>query len=230
MLLLVAGLLLPGAASAARTPFQIRCEDDISKTISVLTAQQSGYSIATHLSYQSLTRMKGDAPANSHVLGLTKTESRVEIGLSGAILQDAASGYECIAPRIMVKLFYVPVVVYVGSEFAPGTCAYQEILTHELRHMKAYMDHLPKVETLVRAALAKRFEDKPLYAPSGTAKSALVHEIDSGWMPYIKTEMGKVELQQAAIDSPEEYARLGKSCQGAILAIIARHGAPRRQP
>jgi coproporphyrinogen III oxidase-like Fe-S oxidoreductase len=142
--------------------------------------------------------------------------------LGGPVLQDAASGYECIAPKIDVKLYYAPVVIYVGNEFAPGTCGYQDVLTHEQRHLKAYMDHLPKVEKIVREAFAKRFEAKPLYAPSGTSMSALEHEISSSWMPFIKAEMAKVEVQQAEIDTPEEYARLGKACNGEIQAILQR--------
>ena len=73
----------------------------------------------------------------------------------------------------------------------------------------------------MREALTKRFGDKPLYAPSGTAMSALEHEIDSGWLPYIKAELAKVEIEQAAIDSPEEYARLGKACGGEIATCSA---------
>jgi hypothetical protein len=217
---LVLVLLAGSAAAAARTPFQIRCEDDISKTVSVLTSQQNGYAIDTHLSYHDLTAMKGAARANSYVLGMTKTESRMTIGLGGQILQDAVSGYECIAPRISVTLFYAPIVVYVGREFVPGSCAYDEILAHELRHMHTYQQHLPKVETVVREALARRFEARPLYAPSGTARSALEHEINTGWMPYIKSEMGKVEALQALIDSPQEYARLAKACGGEVQTIL----------
>lgn len=221
---LLLGACSAGTATAApattRTPFQIRCEDDIGKTVSVLTAQQNGYSIDTHLSYTALTAMKGGARANTYVLGLTRTESRIGMSLGGKLLQDSVSGYECVAPQIAVKLYYVPVVIYIGKEFPAGTCAYNEILTHELRHLKAYMDHLPKVEQLVRAALDKRFEAKPLYAPKGSANAALSSEINTGWLPYIKAEMAKVEVQQAAIDSPQEYARLAKACNGEIQNIL----------
>ena len=212
-------LPLPGSA-AARTPFQVRCEDDLGKTVSLLTARQSGYSLNHERSYKTLTQMKPPGRANAMVLGLTKTESRIEVKLAGAILQDAASGYECVAPQITVRLFYDPVVIYVGREFPAGSCSYAQILAHELRHMKVYLDHLPVVETAVRAALAHRFEAKPLYAPSGTARSALEHEVNSGWLPYIKAEMAKVELQQEAIDSVQEYARLGASCNGEITRIL----------
>lgn len=219
VLALASGSVL--AQAPARTPFQVRCEDTISKTVSVLTAQQNGYSIDTHLPYRALTAMKGVARSNAFVLGLTKTDSQVKIGLAGPMLFDPASGYECVAPQISVSLTYAPVIIYIGREFPPGTCAYDEILKHELRHMKTYMDHLPRVEKTVRAALAKRFEARPLYAPRGTAKAALAREIDTGWLPYIKAEMRKVETLQAAIDSPQEYARLGKACNGEIQTILA---------
>jgi hypothetical protein len=219
LLSIMLGVLAAGAASA-RTPFQIRCEDTISQTVSVLTASQNGYRVNTDLSYKALTGMKNPGRDRALVLGLTQTEFRVRIGLDGAILQDRASGYECIAPRIKVTLSYQPIVVYVGKEFAPGTCAYQEILTHEMRHLNAYMDQLPKVEKVVRAALAKRFENRPLYAPAGQASALLSKEIDTGWMPYIKAQLGKVDQLQAAIDSPQEYARLGKACKGEVGTII----------
>ena len=218
------------ALAAPRTPFQIRCEDTISKTVTVLTAQQATYSVDTHVSYRSLTAWKGAARANTYVLGLTKTESRVSMGLAGPMLQDPATGYECVAPQISVKLFYAPVVIYVGKEFPVGSCAYAEILKHEERHLKAYMDSLPRVEGIVRAALSKRFQDKPLYAPKGMAQAALASEMDSGWMPFIKNEMRKVEALQAAIDSPAEYARLGKACNGEIQNIMRGPAKPPAKP
>jgi len=227
--LLLAMLLACGsvAQAAERTAFQVRCEDTISKTVSVLSARQNGYSVNTQLSYKALTRMKGGMlPPNGFVLGLTKTESRVQIGVDGPMLQDPASGYECVAPQIKVELTYAPVRIYIGNEFPAGTCGYEVILAHEMRHMQTYMDQLPKVEKVVRDALAKRFEAKPLYAPAGTARSALTHEIDSGWMPFIKAEMGKVELLQTQIDSPAEYARLSKACNGEIQNILKKTRRP----
>lgn len=219
--LALALLSASGSASAAgRTPFQARCEDSINKSVSILTSQQNGYSVENHLSYRSLTVMKGAAGPNTYVLGLTKTESRVAIASDGSMLTDPLTGYECVSPQVSVKLSYAPVKIYVGSEFPPGSCGYKEILAHEFRHMKAYMDHLPKVEQTVRAALANRYGGKPLYAPGGTARVALAREIDTGWLPYIKAEMAKVESVQALIDAPAEYQRLSKACNGEIQAVL----------
>ena len=72
----------------------------------------------------------------------------------------------------------------------------------------------------MRAALAQRFQDKPLYARLGQAQALLQRELDTGWMSYIRSEMARVETLQAAIDSPQEYARLGKVCAGEVESLI----------
>jgi len=223
LFLALAGLLAFGGVQAAeRTPFQIRCEDTISKTVSVLSSQQNGFTINNQLPYRALTVKAGSMDNRMQTLGLTVTKGLYKVKLGGPVLQDAASGYECIAPKVDVSLNYSPVLIYVGNEFAPGTCAYKEILEHEQRHLKAYMENLARVEKVVADALNKRFAGQPMYAPSGTAMSALEHEISSTWFPFIQSEFDKGKLEQAKIDTPEEYARLGKACNGEIADIMAR--------
>lgn len=241
-LLMLAGVGVwswPGAGTAAaapgapaRTAFQARCEDTMDKSISVLTARQNGYSINTQLSYKALTRMasgvvggvsggNGGTGGRIQVLGVTKAEMRTQLNpVPISILRDALSGYECIAPRLSFSLSYAPFVIYIGSEFAPGSCAYRAILAHEFRHMQAYLDHLPKAELIVRDALDKRFAGKPFYAPQGTSVSALEHEVSHTWIPFIRDEMAKAELAQVEIDAPEEYQRISHSCNGEIQKIL----------
>ena len=215
-------------AQAARTLFQVRCEDTMAKAVTVLSTQENGYTIDNSKSFRALTQLKGGAPANAYVLGLTRTQSRLEINLNGSILQDPRTGYECISPRIAVSLYYIPIVIYVGSEFSPGSCAYDEILAHEMRHLKTYLDHLPKVESVVRKALSDRFDNKPLYARSGQARAALQREVDTGWMPYMKRELVKVEQKQTLIDTPQEYARLSRVCKGEVQSLIGPAKRARR--
>lgn len=209
-------------AAAQRTPFQIRCEDTITKSVSVLKAQQEGYTVNNQLPYRALTTRTGSSNRGMQTLGLTVTQGMHKALVGGPILQDPASGYECIAPKVDIQLYYAPVRIYVGNEFAPGTCAYQEILTHEMRHLKAHMDNLARVQKVVGDALNKRFAGQPMYAPSGTAMSALQHEISSTWFNFIRDEFEKGKADQEKIDSPEEYARLGKACNGEIAQILAR--------
>ena len=208
--------------AAERTPFQIRCEDTISKTISVLSTKSNGFTINNQLPYRALTLKTGSIDGRSETLGLTVTRAQFSATLGGPILQDKVSGYECVAPRVEIKMNYSPVLIYVGNEFVPGSCGYNTILEHEQRHLKAYMDNLARVEKVVRDALNRRFEGKPLYAPSGTAQSALQHEINSQWFPFIQSEFDKGKVEQAKIDTPAEYARLADTCNGEIREIVLR--------
>ena len=222
LILLCCGAGAGVTQAAERTPFQIRCEDTISKTISVLSTKTNGFTINNQLPYRALTLKTGSIDGRSETLGLTVTRAQYAATMGGPILQDKVSGYECVAPRVEIKLNYSPVLIYVGNEFVPGSCGYNTILEHEQRHLKAYMDNLARVEKVVRDALNRRFEGKPLYAPSGTAQSALQHEINSQWMPFIQAEFDKGKSEQAKIDTPAEYARLAATCNGEIREIVQR--------
>jgi hypothetical protein len=216
-------LLLAAGNAVAGTAFQARCEaglDGASRRPAVsVEAHDAGYRVDNSLSWRALTRIRHERPGG-FVLGLTRAESRVAISVEGTIAGDPDSGMECMSPRIAVSLSYLPIVVYVGSEFAPGTCAYREILAHEMRHLKAYVDYLPKVERTVRDSMAKRFDGRPVAAPQGQALARVQAELDGRWMPFIKREMGKAKALQAGIDSAGEYARLSKVCQGEVQSLI----------
>jgi hypothetical protein len=224
---MVLGVLAAPAQAQARPAFQARCETLAAGASVDFTSRDNGYRIDNSIPFRALTQMKRPNVAGGFVLGLTRTESRVAIKVDGKLLVDPVTGVECVAPRIEVDLYYQTIMVYVGREFAPGTCAYREILAHEMRHLKSYMDYLPKVEERARGKLARRYDGKPLYASSGRARELLQGDIDRNWMPYIKAEMAGVERQQAAIDSPREYARLSKVCQGEVQSLI---GSTRRSP
>lgn len=217
---LAAGVLSAPVLAQNRTPFQARCEDTIGESVSVLSSNQQGYRIDNTRSFHDLTRLKGRVRPGSWVLGLTHTDARISIKVGGRILADQVSGYECVAPRVEVMLDYQPIVVYVSREFPPASCAYREVLAHEMRHLATYQAFLPQAESRLRATLAARFGGKPLYAPVGQARALLQREVDRNWMPYIKREMARVEVLQAAIDTPQEYARLGKVCAGEVQSLL----------
>ncbi len=165
--------------------------------------------------------MKGDRTPGSYVLGLTRTESRVGIKVQGRMLSDPASGYECVAPRLDITLSYLPIVVYIGREFAPGTCSYREILAHEMRHLATYLDlHAAGRKDRARGPGAPLPGQAPVRAERPGAQTCCSANSTRGWMPFIKNEMAKVERMQAAIDTPQEYARLGKVCAGEVQSLI----------
>jgi hypothetical protein len=235
--LLGCALLIAAHDAAARSPFEARCEarqlglDTGSRPVWVrveshLSSYPGGYRVDNSLSTRSLTRLKPEG-AGSFVLGLTRAESRVVISVEGAIVSDPDTREECLLPQIAVSLSYLPIVVYIGSEFAPDSCAYREILAHEMRHLKAYIDYLPKVENTVRETLGRRFDARPVYAQYGQSLARVQAELDGRWMPFVKREMAKAKALQAGIDSAGEYARLSKICQGEVQSLIGSTRRPR---
>jgi hypothetical protein len=222
----VAAALAMTGPAAAGTPFQDRCESAQpglharQRTDVSVEAHDNGYRIDNSLPYRTLTRMKPTDPAGGFVLGLTRAESRVAVSVEGSIVADPETRAECLRPQIGVSLSYEPIVIYVGREFAPGTCAYREILAHEMRHLKAYIDYLPKVESRVREKMEQRFDGRPVMAAQGQSLRKVQQELDRTWMPFLKEEMARARARQAGIDSPQEYARLSKVCRGEVQSFI----------
>ena len=135
-------------------------------------------------------------------------------------MTDRLGRWECSSPQITVSFGYSPMTVYVASEFPAGSCAYNEIYQHELRHVKAYQSHLSSIETDITESLNQRFATGTFSrGPVGQARSSLEKELHERWMPYIKREIGKVESAQALIDTHEEYSRVSKSCNGEIQKL-----------
>ena len=221
-------LLCAGGAQAGPGLFALMCENTLHQTVVTMDAKANGYSIDNTKSYRALREMQKGAPADTEVLGMTVAKSRIEFDESGRTLTNWFTGQECMAPRIAVNLYYIPIVIYISREFSPGSCVYDEILAHEMRHLNVYLEHLPKVEATVRKSLANRFDSRPLYAKTGELRPASQREINDGWLPYIKRELITVEKQQDLIDTPQEYARLSRVCAGEVQSLIGPAQQTRR--
>ena len=86
----------------------------------------------------------------------------------------------------------------------------------------------PALSTLVSAVTAADLGDTlnarfasagPWRGPRGQAGVRLRQELEERWTPYLKREINKVDAAQALIDTPEEYARVAASCNGAIKTL-----------
>ena len=175
----------------------------------------------TTYGYKSITVLGSTEPRSAkRVLGLTRGNASVKFDVKTSSVIDHLGQWECTSPQIVVLFGYSPMTVYVASEFAAGSCAYNEIYRHELRHVKTYQAHLVSIESDITETLNRRFATgAPWRGPVGQARSMLEKEMRERWMPYIQREIERVESAQALIDTPEEYARVGESCNGEIKRV-----------
>lgn len=175
--------------------------------------KQYGYRELTHL---------GSALAQpaKQVLGLTRGKATTQFSTTITRHVDRSGRWECASMQLTVTYGFSPMTVYVAREFAEGSCAFNEIYQHEMRHVKTYQAHLVRIESDLAATLSRRFAtDGPWRGPVGQTRARLERELDERWLPYIQREINRVDADQALIDSPEEYARVANSCRGEISKL-----------
>ncbi|WP_338849998.1 hypothetical protein V8J88_12190 [Massilia sp. W12] len=155
-----------------------------------------------------------------HVLGLTRMQgnSLIQMFLRGREYLQS----ECYGVQLELRMDYPPAIIYLARELTPDSCAWKEVLAHELRHVEAYRRHLPRVAQVMRQLLSTRLGKQALYFQRGTGQAALQRELNEVWMPRLQAELDKAEAEQEQIDSPAEYARLGLVCQGEIQQILRK--------
>ena len=179
-------------------------------------------SLDTTYSYKSITVLGSSLHhPEQRTLGLTRGIARVSFTSKTALVIDRSGRWECASPQLLVSYGFSPMTVYVAKEFAKGSCAYNEIYQHELRHVKAHQEHLVQIEKELNDTLRQRFATgAPWRMSIGQTRLMLERELNERWIPYITREMQRVESAQALIDTPEEYARVADACNGEIKRII----------
>ncbi len=172
----------------------------------------------TRLNHREITHLATElARPGTRVLGLTRGTATVRMEVRSPSYVDRSGRWECSSPQLVVTYGYDPMTVYIAKEFPERTCAYNEIYKHELRHVKTYQEHLVAIEKDLTETLRRRFATgTPWRGPVGNTQAILQREIDDRWLPYIKREIGKVEVAQARVDTPDEYERVSRSCNGEI--------------
>lgn len=178
---------------------------------------QEPFIMNTQTSYEALTSMSSQVRPGSRVLGLTLGRAIVLFEANTHSYKDRTGQWECASPQLTMTYGFKPMTVYVAKEFPAGTCAYNEVYQHELRHVNAYEDHLKNIEQELTETLNRRFATGgPWRGPVGQAQERLQREMEERWIPYVKREISRVEIAQSLIDTPREYARVMNACNGEI--------------
>jgi hypothetical protein len=109
-----------------------------------------------------------------------------------------------------------PVQVFVGSEYAEGSCARRAILEHELQHVALYEKSLDdmmgpakqKIETEVM-----RFGASAMASTPAEANKILTEAMDR-IMGSVVSKIGSyAEAKNSKLDTPVEYKRVEAQCQ-----------------
>jgi hypothetical protein len=188
----------------------------------VIKRFDEGVAMNKQYGYKTLTNLGAKlARPGNQVLGLTRGNAVVRFSLNAQSIVDRTGRWECFSPQLTLTYGFSPMTVYVASEFPEGACAYKEIYEHELRHVKAYQEHMAGIEKGLQETLNRRFATGgPWRGPAGQRRAQLQQELDERWARYVEREIARVDAAQALIDTPEEYARVANSCNGEVKGRI----------
>lgn len=172
----------------------------------------------TQYSYKTLNNLGAPlARPGQQILGLTRGKAVVEFASKTPSYIDRSGRWECASPQLVLTYGFKPMTVFVAREFPADSCAYKEIHAHELRHVKAYREHVASIEKELAATLGRRFATGgPWRGPARETQARLQQELNERWIPYVNREIARVDAAQALIDTPEEYTRVADSCGGEI--------------
>lgn len=176
----------------------------------------------TEYSYKSLTNIGAAlARPGKQVLGLTRGNATVSFASQTPAIIDPSGRWECASPQITLSFGFSPMTVYVAREFPEGSCAFKEILEHEMRHVEAYRTHIASIEKALTESLNARFATGAIWrGPVGQTAARLRQELDARWAPYVQRQIKRVDEAQAKIDTAEEYQRVANACDGAVGKVL----------
>lgn len=174
------------------------------------SAQQlSGYRIDTVISHK---------PNEVFTVGgLTESRLNSTFEIHYQSQTRPGTGETCVwVDKVRLAYVYAP-LVHVARENAPGSCRYEVIIRHELRHVGIDIitinEFLPRIEGAIKGILHGM-------GPRGPMPAAGIEEARVAYMEAVRErleresmDMNRVrDLRQKGIDTREEYSRLSDLC------------------
>lgn len=205
--------LLPEAARAAcpssKTPPTLRLKIDSGEVLLDHSRDREGIK-------QISDARKGHTQGPSHVLlGFTVVDLSVSYNPEFTYRDSQAGAYCAYLDTAEITVGYSELSVYVSSDYPEGSCEYEAILAHELRHveinqsvLKAYRDRI--WDTLARTLRSKR---SVLVSRKAEARSAFALAFDHGLQPVLKALTADRIRRNNRIDTEEHYRRVLEQCR-----------------
>jgi hypothetical protein len=164
-------------------------------------------------SIAALTAKSGSALATHRTFGLTSAVFGQSTDIRLNVVDDRADSRACGTPRVRIELSMQPVTVYVASELATQPCQREVTLSHEMKHVEVFREAL----AVAARDLARDF---PVAIGVQLRSATNPDELQQRFVVAVRNYLGQfmrdrermLDESQAAVDSPEEYARVSTAC------------------
>ena len=198
-----------------------RCAAELKKTEIHVVVDKPNVIYDFDKNTSQLTSMKSSG-VKGITLGLTVVRNEFDIKAKVSMI-NLPDGRVCLRPGFDITIQLNPQKVYVANEFNQGTCAFNQIINHELRHVKVNQSHAEVIAKTYEREMQKAFANKVYYGSQKTLVPALIKVIKDDWLPHLGDEIKKAETLHRRIDTEQEYRRMGTVCNQEVPRILSSY-------
>lgn len=124
--------------------------------------------------------------------------------------------------KFVLNFGFDDTVIYLAREIPNPSCIYQTVVEHEINHVRTdqrlVQSYTPILSGLLRKAIG---EVGVIRASSAQSAQQMISTSINNYMSQLGQNLSTIRQQeQQKIDTPEEYARLGQSCDGAMARLL----------
>lgn len=164
----------------------------------------------------SLALVKHSGAERAVVHGTVEAQPAVHATLKGDLLKDA-SGTACARPGITLELEYAHFKLLLAEHLKEGSCEHGEIHVHEHRHVEAFHQAFDLAVVRTQARWAVEWSQRPILYGTAAEIQVKITAFRDEVARFAHDEILRAAHQlNTEIDSLEEYARLGKVCNGGL--------------
>jgi hypothetical protein len=199
-------LLLPGLAEAAcpsrgQPAIRFELDDPEPRVLPPVPAAE-------------LAARHGGAPASGHHhLGLTTTTVAWRAEMQLRVQSEPGGGVCAVPAELRLSLVHREHSIRLAAEIPPEGCLAREVLAHERRHVEVNRRTLREAAGAVRGVAERWAARAESRAPTAEAAGAeLQRDLERAMAPVLERLRSAREAAHDAIDSEEEYRRLGRVC------------------
>jgi len=214
----VAAAPAPGASKAH---WLKACDQALGPMRVDVRATEAPLSFSNDRTVEQLTAEAPPYDRAARVLGKTYATLSARVGVTSRYMElPTQPPTTCLRPSIDVELILSDFRVTVAREFAPGTCAYQAVREHELRHVAVNRAVLPRAAEVIRKEILSEYGGRLYFGDPDRIAADLETALTRHWLPRAQSliELGLQAHEQ--IDTPREQDRMSRICNGEVQAVL----------
>lgn len=171
-----------------------------------------------HKSTEDITRIYRQYSPGTTLVAAGLTVAQIQFRIKIDVSQ--ADSNQCVSPRIYLMIDPGNQMVYISDELPVGSCAYEEIRIHELRHVAINREAATSIASQLQQRVRERISTMRLDAPQNELEMRIMDMLYNQEIPWARTHLKDyVDTAHAAHDSPQEYLRLNTVCNRALRRI-----------